>query len=119
MKTTKNITKFAIGVLMLAGLAINATHGQAAGFNKYSPNNGKAISTEKFQQILNNTQPTQLPVNFGFPDEIQTLKSVSGNVEGVVWIYRDAIVKQNGKQQDVRFVLVDGVMKYFTLSNAS
>ena len=60
----------------------------------------------------------QLGYNFGAPDEIQTLKDTTGAIVGSVWVYHNAVQKEDGKQ-DAHFVIVDGKLQYATLSDAS
>jgi hypothetical protein len=59
-----------------------------------------------------------MAVSFGFPDQIQTLKSPAGETEGVIWVYRDAVKKPEG-MKDLNIVIINGEMKYVTLTNAT
>ncbi len=114
----KFIKNIFINSLLVAGLVAVGTQANAAGFNKDKDNNGKMMSSTEFYQVLSKTASDKVAVNFGFPDDIQTLKNSAGETQGVVWVYRDA-VKKADHVQDARFVLINGEMKYVTLSNAS
>jgi hypothetical protein len=107
-----------ISSVLIGGLLAVSLHASAAGFNKFNATNGKIMSSSEFYQVLANTKPNQVAVNFGFPDQMQTLKNTAGQTEGVVWIYRDA-VKNASKMQDAHFMIIDGEMKYVTLTNAT
>ena len=58
-----------------------------------------------------------MATNFGNPAEIITLKSAAGEAKGVVWVYHNAVLTQKSLR-DARFFLINGEMKYVTLSNA-
>lgn len=107
-----------LGSLVLSGVAFGSFEAHASGFNQNAAHDGKVMSAIKFQDILNKTSPNQLATNFGKPDEIVTMKNASGDVEGVMWVYHDAVLKTHGLM-DARFVLVNGQMKYVTLSDAA
>ncbi len=114
----KFIKNVFINSLFVAGLVASSAQVNAAGFNKDKNNNGKIMTSTEFYQVLAKTKMDQLGKNFGMPDDIQTLKNTTGETEGVVWVYRDA-VKKADHMLDARFVIIDGEMKYVTLSNAS
>ncbi len=119
MNNIKTITKLVFGTFMVASLGISAMHGHAAGFNKNNNiNDGKVYSSIKFYDMVEHTKPTEVAKNFGAPDEVLILKAPEGEMAGVVWIYRDAVLKQHG-MQDARFVLINGDLKYVTLSDAT
>lgn len=59
-----------------------------------------------------------MATNFGKPDEMITLKSATGEAKGVVWVYHKVVVTQKSLR-DARFVLINGEMKYVTLSDAA
>ena len=63
------------------------------------------------------TKPNQVATNFGSPAEMITLKSAAGEANGVVWVYHNAVLTQKSLR-DARFVLINGEMKYVTLSSA-
>ena len=105
-----------LGSLVLTSLALGSFKASASGFNQNAANDGKVMSAIKFQDILDKTSPNQLASNFGKPDEIVTMKNASGDVAGVMWVYHDAVLKTHGLM-DARFVLVNGQMKYVTLSD--
>ena len=105
-----------LGSLVLTTLAFGSFKANASGFNQNEANDGKVMSAIKFQDILDKTSPNQLASNFGKPDEIVTMKNAAGDVAGVMWVYHDAVLKTHGLM-DARFVLVNGQMKYVTLSD--
>ena len=97
----KFIKSVLVGSLIAASMQTSA-----AGFNKDNSNkNGKVMSATQFYQVLASTKSDQLAANFGFPDQIQTLKNTAGETEGVVWVYRDAVKKTEG-MQDARLSLI-------------
>lgn len=107
-----------LGGLVLTGLAFGSFTANAEGFNQNAAKDGKVMSQIKFQDVLENTSPNQLASNFGKPDEIVMMKNTAGDVAGVIWVYRDAVLKARG-MMDANFVLINGQMKYVTLSDAS
>jgi hypothetical protein len=114
----KFIKSIFLGSLVAACLALGSFKANANGFHAGLNNKGIAISANKFNEVLANTNIEQLGYNFGAPDEIQTLKDTLGTKVGSVWIYHDAVKKDNNLQ-DVHFVIVNGKLQYATLSNAS
>ncbi|WP_020166495.1 MULTISPECIES: hypothetical protein [Methylotenera] len=106
-----------LGGLVLTSLALGSFKANASGFNQNAANDGKVMSEIKFQDILQHTSPNQLASNFGKPDEIVMMKNSAGDIAGVIWVYHDAVLKTHG-MMDARFVLVDGHMKYVTLTDA-
>ncbi len=106
-----------LGSLVLGSLAFGSFKANAAGFNQNSAHDGKVMSPIKFNDLVEKTLPNQVASNFGKPDEIVTIKNANGDVAGVVWVYRDAVLKYRG-MQDASFVLVNGQMKYVSLSDA-
>lgn len=117
MNRTLAISVF-LGALVLTTLAFGSFKANASGFNQNAASDGKVMSPIKFQDILENTSPNQLANNFGRPDEIVMMKNISGDVAGVVWVYRNAVLKKHG-MLDASFVLIDGRMEYVTLSDAT
>lgn len=114
----KFIKSIFLGSLVAACLALGSFKANAVGFHEGLNNNGIAISANKFNEILANTNMEKLGYNFGAPDEIQTLKDTLGTKVGSVWIYHDA-VKKGSNMQDAHFVIVNGQLQYATLSDAS
>ena len=114
----KFISKIFINSLLVGGLVVSSLQANAEGFHKGLNNNGKTISSAKFYEMLTKTNIDHLGYNFGKPDEIQTLKDTSGARVGSVWVYRDAVKKDNS-MQDAHFVIIKGELQYATLSNAS
>lgn len=114
----KFIKNIFINGLLVGGLLASSLQAHAEGFHKGLNNNGKAISSSKFYEMLAKTKTDHLGYNFGKPDEIQTLKDTSGARVGSVWIYHDAVQKEDGKQ-DAQFVIINGELQYATLSDAS
>jgi hypothetical protein len=104
--------------LLIGGLVMSSLQANATGFHEGLNNNGIAVSTAKFNEILANTNMEHLGYNFGAPDEIQTLNGTDGERVGSVWVYRNAVQK-DGSKQDARFVIVNGKLQYATLSDAS
>jgi hypothetical protein len=114
----KFISKVFINSLIVGGLVLSSLQANAAGFHEGNNNNGIAVSSTKFYQLLAKTNLDHLGYHFGAPDEIQTLKDTAGAKVGSVWIYHDAVQKEDGKQ-DAQFVIIDGKLQYATLSDAS
>lgn len=116
---SRKVAESAILVSLLAGLlAFGNFKANAAGFNSKAPNHGNVLSTGKFYNQLEKTKPTNIAKTFGMPDEIRTLKSTHGDTIGVVWVYRDAVAKEQNTM-DANFVLVAGDFKYVTLAKTS
>lgn len=114
----KFISKIFINSLLVGGLVVSSLQANAEGFHKGLNNNGKTISSAKFYKMLAKTKVDHMGYNFGQPDEIQTLKDTSGARVGSVWVYHDAVQKDNSLQ-DVRFVIIKGELQYATLADAS
>ena len=92
----KFIKSVLVGSLIAASMQTSA-----AGFNKDNSNkNGKVMSATQFYQVLASTKSDQLAANFGFPDQIQTLKNTAGETEGVVWVYRCLLYTSIAYQED-------------------
>lgn len=109
----KLIKSMLVGGLVAVSLQANAT-----GFNKTMQNTeGKVMASNQFYDVLATTKSEQVATKFGFPDQILTLKTPSGEVDGVVWVYKNAVQKADGIK-DARFVFIQGEMKYVALSNA-
>lgn len=100
------------GVLTFGNFSANAT-----GFKTPVTNNGQAISANQLYDLLNKTEPSKVAKTFGMPDKISSLNSAEGNLEGVIWTYKDAVSDQN-KKLDANLVFVHGEFKYVTLSNS-
>ncbi len=114
----KFINNVFINGLLVGSLALSSLQANAEGFHEGNNNNGIAVSSTKFYQLLAKTNMDHLGYNFGAPDEIQTLKDTTGAKVGSVWIYHDAVQKEDGKQ-DAQFVIINGKLQYATLSDAS
>ncbi len=109
-----NLTK----KFLIVGLVIASIGANAAGFKKSATYTGMVITPEKFYEIVENTKGGQVAINFGTPDSINTMREPSGAVSGVVWVYHNAVAKQD-KKMDANFMIVNGELKYVTLSNDS
>lgn len=119
IKMKRALTKsIFLGALVLTTLAFGSFKANASGFNQNAAHDGKVMSSIKFQDVLENTSPNQLASNFGKPDEIVMMKNAAGDVAGVIWVYRDAVLKARG-MMDASFVLINGQMRYVTLSDAA
>jgi hypothetical protein len=103
--------------LVAGSLVLGAFDVNASGFNDSGADDGKVMSSIKFFDIVEHTKPNQVATNFGKPDEIIVMKKPSGAVAGVVWVYHDAVLKQHG-MMDAKFILVNGEMKYVSLSDS-
>ncbi|MGB7816778.1 MAG: hypothetical protein WBL28_10560 [Methylotenera sp.] len=114
----KFIKNIFINSLLVGGLAVSSMQANAEGFHHGKNRNGIAVSSAKFYEVLAKTNMDHLGYNFGMPDEIQPLKNTSGARVGSVWVYHGAVQKEN-TVQDANFVVIDGELKYATLSNAS
>lgn len=107
-----------IKTLLVSSIAALALQANATGFNKTSPQaSGKVMQANQFYDVLANTKTEQVATKFGFPDEVLTLKTPAGELEGVVWVYKSAVQQANGLK-DARFVFLKGEMKYVALSDA-
>ena len=102
---------------MASGLVFSSIPVGAAGFHKGVNNNGIVISSKKFNDLLDKTNIDHLGYHFGAPDEIQALKDTFGERVGSVWVYHNAVQKDDSKQ-DAHFVIIDGKLQYTTLSDA-
>jgi hypothetical protein len=111
----KFIKNVFINSLLVGSLAVSSMQANAEGFHHGKNRNGIAVSSAKFYEVLATTKMDQLGYNFGMPDEIQPLKNASGARVGLVWVYHDAVQKENG-MQDAHFVIINGELKYATLS---
>lgn len=108
-----------LGGLVVAGLAVGPMQANALGFQKTLHNNsGKVLTQSKFYDAVENTKPDLVARVFGFPDQILSLKKPNGELQGVVWVYRNAVKQDDGKLADARLVLIDGKLEYFALSSA-
>ncbi|MES2546746.1 MAG: hypothetical protein V4575_03500 [Pseudomonadota bacterium] len=106
-----------LGGLVLSTIAFGSFKANAAGFNQNAAHDGKVMSPIKFHDIVEKTLPNQVANNFGKPDEIIMMKNATGDVAGVMWVYRDAVLKSHG-MMDASFMIINGQMKYVTLSDA-
>jgi hypothetical protein len=113
----KFIKSALLGSLVASALIFGSFKANAAGFHEGKNNHGIAIPSAKFYEILAKTNTEHLGYNFGAPAEMQTLKDVTGNKVGTVWVYRDAVKKDN-IMQDASFVIINGELQYVTLSKA-
>ncbi len=109
----QNFTK----AILFGGLVV-ALGANAAGFHKSITNAGLVITPEKFYEVVQKTKSDQVATNFGTPDNTLTMRDSAGAVTGVVWVYHNAVAKQD-KLMDANFVIVNGEFKYVALSNAS
>lgn len=114
----KFIKSIFLGSLVAGALAFGNFGVNAANNNHTAQVANKSMSSAEFYQVVATTKTKQLAANFGFPDQFKSLKNAKGEVEGVVWVYRD-IVEKNNEKQDALFVLVNGELKYVTLSSES
>ncbi len=106
-----------LGTLVISTIAFGSFKANAAGFNQNAAHDGKVMSPIKFHDIVEKTLPNQVASNFGKPDEIIMMKNATGDVAGVMWVYRDAVLKAHG-MMDASFMIINGQMKYVTLSDA-
>jgi len=112
------MTKDFLKGMLVAGVLVAVTQVNATGFNKLSPTaNGNVMSDKQFETIMADTKSEDIAKKFGFPDQILSLNSAEGELEGVVWVYKGAVQKTDGLK-DARIVFIKGKMKYFALSNA-
>lgn len=113
------INKTILGGLISAGLALGSIQAHAIGFqHNLQGNNGKVLSQSKFYDAVENTRPDMVARVFGLPDQILSLKKPNGELQGVVWVYRNAVKQDDGKLADARLVLIEGKLEYFALSSA-
>lgn len=106
-----------LGSLVLSALTVGTLNVNADAFNKNIHHHNKVMSSTEFYDLVKYTKPDQVATNFGKPDEMLTLKNASGEAEGVIWVYHKAVLAEKNIH-DARFVLVDGEMKYVTLTSA-
>ncbi len=107
-----------LGSLVLGSLAVGSLKANADGINNKVASHKNIMSATQFNALVKLTKPNQVATNFGNPDEMITLKNAAGQAEGVVWVYRNAVLTQKNLH-DARFVLINGKMKYVTLSGAA
>ena len=107
-----------LGSLVLGSLAAGSLKANTNDASKSVSNHIKTMSSTQFYDLVKQTKPNQVATNFGNPDEMITLKSAAGEAKGVVWVYHNAVLAQKSLH-DVRFVLINGEMKYVTLSSAA
>ena len=107
-----------LGSLVIGSLVAVTLSASADADNTSKSNPIKAMSPTQFYELVKQTKPNQVATNFGKPDEMITLKSAAGEAKGVVWVYHNVVVAQK-ILRDARFVLINGEMKYVTLSGAA
>ena len=108
--------KFIKSILAI-GLVAFTLQANATGFNKkVAGAAGKTMTSKVFYSKLSETSVDQITANYGVPDQILTLKSITGVTEGVVWVYESAVEMPEGLK-DARLVIVHGKLKYVALSN--
>ena len=107
-----------LGSLVIASLTVGALNTNTNNVNKVNVVKHKAMTSTQFYDLLKQTKPNQVATNFGNPDEMITLKSAAGEATGIVWVYHDAVLDQKSLH-DARFVLINGEMKYVTLSDSA
>ena len=78
----------------------------------------KVMTSDQFYNKFANSKTEQVATNFGFPDQILTLKDAKGQTEGVVWVYKGAVQKADGLK-DARIVFLQGQKKYAVLSSVA
>lgn len=116
----KNFKSAILGSLIIASLAFPAMQAGAIGFRHNLQNtSGKVLSEAKFNDAISNVRPDQVALVFGYPDQILSLKSPDGELQGVVWVYRNAVKQDDGVLSDARLVLIEGKLQYVALSKAS
>ena len=108
-----------LGSLVIASLTVGALNANTNNANKINVVKHKTMSSTQFYALLKQTKPNQVATNFGSPDEMITLKSAAGEAAGVVWVYHNAVILGQKNLHDARFVLINGEMKYVTLSDAA
>jgi hypothetical protein len=107
-----------LGSLVVGSLAVGSLKASADGINNNAASHKNIMSATQFNDLVKQTKPNQVATNFGNPDEMITLKNAAGQAEGVVWVYHKAVLAQKSLH-DARFVLINGEMKYVTLSGAA
>jgi len=107
-----------LGTLVIGSLVAVTLNASADGNNRGISSPIKAMTATQFYDLVKQTKPNQLATNFGKPDEIITLKGAAGEAKGVVWVYHNVVLAQKSLR-DARFVLINGELKYVTLSDAA
>ena len=107
-----------LGSLVLGSLVVGSLKASTGDINKIVAGHKTIMSSSQFYDLVKQTKPNQVASNFGKPDEMLLLKNNTGNTEGVVWVYHNAVFAQK-ILHDARFVLINGQMKYVTLSAAA
>ena len=107
-----------LGSLVLGSLAFGSLKVNVDNVINKTASKKNSMSSSQFYDLVKQTKPNQVASNFGKPDEIIVLKNNNGNAEGVVWVYYKAVFAQKSLH-DARFVLINGDMKYVTLSGAA
>lgn len=110
-----------LSTVVASSLVLGSFNAHADGFNNSGATDGKdgkVMSQVRFYDTVEKTKPNEVAAHFGKPDEVIVMKKPSGSPAGVVWVYRDAVLKTHG-MMDASFVLVDGEMKYVSLSDSA
>ena len=102
---------------MLGSLVAITLNANAYRVSKSISSHIKIVSATQLYDLVKKTKPNQVATNLGNPDEMITLKSAVSEAKGVVWVYHNAVLTQKSLR-DARFVLINGEMKYVTLSSA-
>lgn len=104
--------------LVAAGLILGPLHATANSSNTKGAGE-KAVSKEQLYKTLKNLPTEQIAKNFGFPDEMLVLRKPDGEMSGVVWVYREAVIEKQGDLADARFALINGKLEYVALSKSN
>lgn len=108
----KSIKRTIFSIAIVLSLASANQFGMPLDDNQ---SHNKTMSSNEFSTRVKATQPNQVAVQFGTPDEMVAVKTSAGSVEGMVWIYRDMVAKKQ-RLHDARFLIINGEMKYIFLS---
>jgi hypothetical protein len=106
-----------LGGLVITGLAIGPFEASATSTSTAAAEN-KAISKDQLYKTLKDLPTEQIAKNFGLPDEMLVLRKPNGEMSGVVWVYRKAVIEKQGGLADARFALIDGKLEYVALSKS-
>lgn len=107
-----------LGGLVMAGLAIGPFEASATSASQKATES-KAITKDQLYKTLKDLPTEQIAKSFGLPDEMLVLRRPDGELSGVVWVYREAVIEKQGDLADARFALINGKLEYVALSKSN
>jgi len=114
-KLVKNVM---LGGVVVGSLALASFQASAKSIEQSNADNAHLMTSSQFYSLLEKTKPNQVASNFGTPDHIVSMRNSAGEVTGVVWVYRAAVLNDQAKL-DANFMVVNGEFIYVSLTKAS